>query len=98
MTKKVYCVLSFKASLLLLVSKPLKTYFKRLLLLADWDDQQGLSHPSNPCEPKRAPEKDLRRKDFLGKGATDRKVLPITFSNRLTKNRVATHSHLNLYY
>ena len=60
MTKKVYCVLSFKAS------------------------------------QKRAPEKDLRRKDFLGKGATDRKVLPITFSNRLTKNRVATRSHLNL--
>ena len=45
---------------------------------------------------KGAPEKDLRRKDFLGKGATDRKVLPITFSNRLTKNRVATHSHLSL--
>ena len=37
---------------------------------------------------KRAPEKILRSKIFLGRGATDKKVK--AFEKRLTKSRVAT--------
>ena len=96
MTTKVYPIRQTLASLGKLASNPLSKLKAYLLRNTSFLKAIATLCPLSLFEPIRVPEKDLRRKDFLGKGATDRKVLPITFSNRLTKNRVATHSHLSL--